>query len=300
MKKAFTLIELLVVIAILAVLAAILFPVFARVKGNAQQTTCLSNFKQFAVAFAIYGNDYDDTLINPGNYDAVTNASGHDALYIYIQDPPGGNKPSVYLCPADAIVATGLTILGSPVEWKPIPTSYSMNVFLQAGNPQDPDPDICFTPPADQLTVSWNGTPYSNESNLFYNGTRNNEGGVSQSVVAAPSDTDMLFESVVEGGDPDADGYVGSSQRGGDFMNVQGFFQTQTQADNWYVSTMAVKLQPATQPWHNATNNYLFADGHAKGLQPQREGYDISQHPLDNIWLVHDGRDGTPVVPGHC
>jgi len=300
MKKAFTLIELLVVIAILAVLAAILFPVIARAKASAQQTTCLSNFKQFEVAFAIYGNDYDDTLINPGNYDRVTTGSGQDALYTYIKNPPNGNKPSVYLCPADTKVYNGLTILGSPVEWRGIPTTYSMNVFLQAGNPQDPDPDECFTSPADQLTVSWNGTPYSNESNLFYNGTRNNEGGVMQSIVADPSITDLLFESVVEGGDPEADGYVGSSQRGGDFMNAQGFFYTQEQADNWYVSTMAVKLQEATHPWHNGTNNYLFADGHAKGLHPVREGYDIAQHPQDNIWLVHDGRDGSAIVPGHC
>jgi len=60
-KKAFTLIELLVVIAIIAILAAILFPVFAQAKEAAKKTTTLSNFKQTALAFNIYATDADDT-----------------------------------------------------------------------------------------------------------------------------------------------------------------------------------------------------------------------------------------------
>jgi len=60
-RKAFTLIELLVVIAIIAILAAILFPVFAQAKAAAKKTVCLSNTKQFALGFVMYANDYDDT-----------------------------------------------------------------------------------------------------------------------------------------------------------------------------------------------------------------------------------------------
>ena len=60
-RKAFTLIELLVVIAIIAILAAILFPVFAQAKAAAKKTAQLSNTKQTATAFAIYINDADDT-----------------------------------------------------------------------------------------------------------------------------------------------------------------------------------------------------------------------------------------------
>lgn len=59
MKKAFTLIELLVVIAIIAVLAAILFPVFSRAKDSAKKSACLSNLKQLSTAFALYLNDSD-------------------------------------------------------------------------------------------------------------------------------------------------------------------------------------------------------------------------------------------------
>ncbi|MDF2439133.1 MAG: hypothetical protein JWN98_117 [Abditibacteriota bacterium] len=59
-KRAFTLIELLVVIAIIAILAAILFPVFARARENARRTSCLSNLKQVGLALMQYTQDYDE------------------------------------------------------------------------------------------------------------------------------------------------------------------------------------------------------------------------------------------------
>src|ERR1700693_1312670 len=62
-KKGFTLIELLVVIAIIAILAAILFPVFARAREKARQTFCLSNMKQILLAAMMHGQDYDERLM---------------------------------------------------------------------------------------------------------------------------------------------------------------------------------------------------------------------------------------------
>ena len=61
-KKGFTLIELLVVIAIIAILAAILFPVFAQAREKARQTSCLSNCKQMGTALQLYVDDYDETV----------------------------------------------------------------------------------------------------------------------------------------------------------------------------------------------------------------------------------------------
>ncbi len=64
MRRGFTLIELLVVIAIVAILAAILFPVFAQAKEAAKRTVCLSNERQLGAAFALYAGDADDRLPN--------------------------------------------------------------------------------------------------------------------------------------------------------------------------------------------------------------------------------------------
>lgn len=64
-RRGFTLIELLVVIAIIAILAAILFPVFARAREKARQTSCLSNVKQIILGVMMYAQDYDEVLI-PG------------------------------------------------------------------------------------------------------------------------------------------------------------------------------------------------------------------------------------------
>lgn len=62
MRKGFTLIELLVVIAIIAILAAILFPVFAKAREKAKQTQCLSNVKQVMLGSLMYAQDYEDHL----------------------------------------------------------------------------------------------------------------------------------------------------------------------------------------------------------------------------------------------
>jgi prepilin-type N-terminal cleavage/methylation domain-containing protein/prepilin-type processing-associated H-X9-DG protein len=100
--RGFTLIELLVVIAIIAILAAILFPVFAQAREKARQTTCLSNLKQIGTGLTMYAQDYDEML--PGS--KVYANPGHPlyktygwALWVPIIDPYVKNKP-VYNCPS--------------------------------------------------------------------------------------------------------------------------------------------------------------------------------------------------------
>lgn len=83
MRKGFTLIELLVVIAIIAILAAILFPVFARAREKARQTSCLSNVKQIMLGLMMYAQDYDETFI-PGAAPTAT-AEWHNLLEPYVK-----------------------------------------------------------------------------------------------------------------------------------------------------------------------------------------------------------------------
>ena len=106
-RAAFTLIELLVVIAIIAILASILFPVFARARENARRSSCQSNLKQIGLGFAQYTQDYDERYPHSGE-----NASpalggwvpGSSALPI---DPSkGGLYPylksvQIFICPSD-------------------------------------------------------------------------------------------------------------------------------------------------------------------------------------------------------
>ena len=69
-RRGFTLIELLVVIAIIAILAAILFPVFAQAREKARQTACMSNMKQIGSAYIMYAQDYDEALVPGCNWNA--------------------------------------------------------------------------------------------------------------------------------------------------------------------------------------------------------------------------------------
>src|SRR5205085_6331083 len=66
-RRGFTLIELLVIIAIIAILAAILFPVFAQAREKGRQATCTSNNKQIGLAILMYASDYDETFPFAGN-----------------------------------------------------------------------------------------------------------------------------------------------------------------------------------------------------------------------------------------
>ena len=95
-RRGFTLIELLVVIAIIAILAAILFPVFAQVRDSARMTTCGSNARQIGLAVQMYGQDFDESLPMAANYAADVNAP--DRIYVgqiraYVKNT------AVYLCP---------------------------------------------------------------------------------------------------------------------------------------------------------------------------------------------------------
>ncbi|HEX8238079.1 MAG TPA: type II secretion system protein [Abditibacteriaceae bacterium] len=114
----FTLIELLVVIAIISLLAAILFPVFARARDNARRTSCASNLKQLGLSFIQYAQDYDEALPN-----ATDGPTGVDRLggWMFYRSFPANTSTSrqfypaqgglypyskseqIYICPSDFV-----------------------------------------------------------------------------------------------------------------------------------------------------------------------------------------------------
>jgi prepilin-type N-terminal cleavage/methylation domain-containing protein/prepilin-type processing-associated H-X9-DG protein len=98
-RTGFTLIELLVVIAIIAILAAILFPVFARARAKAQQNTCLSNVKQLMLAVIMYCSDYDETLPRDNNGTAMVGGSPQIQTWARVLKPYVKNE-QIYLCPS--------------------------------------------------------------------------------------------------------------------------------------------------------------------------------------------------------
>jgi prepilin-type N-terminal cleavage/methylation domain-containing protein/prepilin-type processing-associated H-X9-DG protein len=102
-QSGFTLIELLVVIAIIAILAAILFPVFAKAREKARQTQCSSNLRQIGLALVQYSQDYDQELVGAwygdGGYQASIAPAGRykwmDCIYPYVK------STAVFHCPDD-------------------------------------------------------------------------------------------------------------------------------------------------------------------------------------------------------
>jgi prepilin-type N-terminal cleavage/methylation domain-containing protein/prepilin-type processing-associated H-X9-DG protein len=93
-NQGFTLIELLVVIAIIALLAAILFPVFARARENARRASCQSNVKQLLLGMMQYTQDYDERVPIPAN--ALYGTTWHGGIYPYVK------SSQIYRCPSDS------------------------------------------------------------------------------------------------------------------------------------------------------------------------------------------------------
>jgi len=107
--KAFTLIELLVVIAVIAILAAILFPVFAQAKEAAKKTVCISNLRQLTTATVMYSSDYD------GGYPFAWNLERPSRTVFFSHDlvEPYRKNAGVLGCPSDATGKGGQDVTGN-------------------------------------------------------------------------------------------------------------------------------------------------------------------------------------------
>ena len=139
MRKGFTLIELLVVIAIIAILASILFPVFARAREKARQSSCLSNIKQLVLGATMYAQDYDEELPHDRlDTDGSGDYSSGDTTWRTAILPYVKNK-QIYICPSDKSPdGSGGIFNGSEGDYDQ-GAGYAINVTHWAsGSPSNP------------------------------------------------------------------------------------------------------------------------------------------------------------------
>jgi prepilin-type N-terminal cleavage/methylation domain-containing protein len=121
-RNAFTLTELLVVIAIIAILAAILFPVFARARENARRASCMSNMKQLGLSFKQYIQDYDERY--PANFSLVQPDGNYMTYFAAVH--PYVNSKQIWVCPSESS-ATGI---GSNTDVAPWVTGDPMHYVM--------------------------------------------------------------------------------------------------------------------------------------------------------------------------
>jgi prepilin-type N-terminal cleavage/methylation domain-containing protein/prepilin-type processing-associated H-X9-DG protein len=240
-RKAFTLIELLVVIAIIAILAAILFPVFATAREKARQSACLTNEKQLGLAFMQYQQDYDE-ILPP----AQINATGtynwdslfwHDLIYPYVKSVVFFNCPSL----------SGTGAVG------PVTTTWIDNAAW---------------PGAFHIGVDSTHNPSYGVNNNYFNGNSDTSGsykgqgcsapfygkfGLQMAQIRLPSDT-ILMTEYVSTGQP-----LSRAPWGLD----PGLTATPVPGAPTWTNPGTIANQVYR---HLGTTNVLFCDGHAKNM----------------------------------
>jgi prepilin-type N-terminal cleavage/methylation domain-containing protein/prepilin-type processing-associated H-X9-DG protein len=261
-KSAFTLIELLVVIAIIAILAAILFPVFAQAREKARQTSCLSNLKQIGLGLIMYQQDWDETVpFNrecsnpiPGNVNCVDGRALRG--WVDLVNPYVKNY-GVFKCPSD------------PVQPIPLPagTLDQQGAVAVAGH--------VWNGPGGQFRSS-----YARNNNLANNGTNT----AALAAIQFPATTIFVFEFAANsgGGANPAEGGTGSAftivrrptiTATGCISNDPINSRNNNQAN--FFNTLLVSQQnnernlPSSER-HAGGANYAFVDGHAKWFRPER------------------------------
>ncbi len=147
-RRGFTLIELLVVIAIIAILAAILFPVFAQARESARKASCTSNLKQVGLAILMYTGDYDETLPWSASNAVTPTMTWYDLVEPYVK-----------------VGAQGFGFAGSPVKtFYTCPSFPNTSVPARAGDPAPPSFTAAQITPAMSYAANGNIMPMGNRS----------------------------------------------------------------------------------------------------------------------------------------
>ena len=255
-RNGFTLIELLVVIAIIAILAAILFPVFAKVREKARMTTCLSNEKQMGLAILQYNQDYDERF--PCGQQNIGGSGWAGEVYSYVK------SNAAFTCPDDS----------SAVE------SYGMNEILAMG--ARPASDM--TPDGGALAMGALSSPA--RTVLVAETVECGAYKLPSYVVPSPAPGQFPTENT----SPTVDGLNYSGWDGG--LNVASSVCTNLASGLNLGGVTGYSLQAAR---HFNGSNFLLADGHAKYLQPSRvsPGFAAKSSTLDQVAHGNDTTTGS-------
>ncbi|MGD9519567.1 MAG: DUF1559 domain-containing protein [Armatimonadota bacterium] len=158
MKRGFTLIELLVVIAIIAILAAILFPVFAKAREKARQASCTSNVKQISLGMLMYVQDYDERFMN-GHYSFL---QLNGTLFWFERILPYVKNTQIFLCPSAAPPDTSFHNWGTPPNFVGKPVKYGVTSAVVARNATTTYGLAEFTHPSETVMVGDSYHQYPN------------------------------------------------------------------------------------------------------------------------------------------
>jgi prepilin-type N-terminal cleavage/methylation domain-containing protein len=224
-RSGFTLIELLVVIAIIAILAAILFPVFAQAREAARKATCLSNTKQIGLGLLMYAGDYDDTLPwAASNITTADNFSWYQNIEPYVK---AGTKRN-----ADGSFKQN--------TFFSCPSYMNRSVPMAAGDPAPP----AFTDPVRSYGVNANFMPfYSSSIGRWFPGQIS-------SLAAIEAPASVVFVSHQMGGRV--------ATGGDDWTTGCGGIENNTTSGWLSAYYCAARYQ------HNGGTVYVLGDGHAK------------------------------------
>ncbi|MGI4787699.1 MAG: prepilin-type N-terminal cleavage/methylation domain-containing protein [Janthinobacterium lividum] len=244
-QRGFTLIELLVVIAIIAILAAILFPVFQKVRENARRTACLSNLKQAGLAIIQYEQDTDEkTPCGLSPYGSGVGWAGQ--VYTYVKSVP------VFKCPDDSTQGQG--------------SSYGLNSNVVI--PSSTTPTGCGDPNAHPNGVSLAQFNAPASTVLLFEVTGNYDAGNPLDITTEAQNGGTCNGSPAGYGtgydyDPNGTGdtaVTGSTSGDGHLKYATGYFPGIPAANQVHYAAPTGR--------HTDGANYLMADNHAKFFRP--------------------------------